>query len=314
MKGPARQRGIALLVALLAVALAVVLVAGLLDGGELALARTRNALREGQAVAYAQGLEAWAADALLHDEPQSDANTDVWAVPLPSQPVPGGTIGATMRDLDGCFNLNNLAPGAPPAWHDVFRRLLGVLHADPRLDDAVSAWLAAKPGSGSAADAWYLAQPIPYRPSGRVFAHASELRLVRGVSGDAYARIAPYVCALPTGTHINVNTASVPVLEAITVPPIEPALAQRLWQDGGAQWPDLPTFARAAGLPPTAVPSDLFSVRSSYFLARALVTLDGIPFVFTSVIERGNGGIHVLARSRGVDSAIAAGEDAGAPP
>ena len=48
--------------------------------------------------------------------------------------------------------------------------------------------------------------------------------------------------------------------------------------------------------------------------ASALVTLDGIPFVFTSVIERGNGGIRVLSRARGDDTAITAPADAGDDP
>ena len=63
----ARQRGVALLVALLVVALATVLIASLLDRGELGRARTRNQLREAQAQAYAQGLEVYAARVLQQD-------------------------------------------------------------------------------------------------------------------------------------------------------------------------------------------------------------------------------------------------------
>ena len=86
MNGAHRQRGIALLIALLTVALAAVLIAGLLDRGELALARTRNALRGEQAEAYAQGLEAYAARVLIKDAPDAgDSNTDPWAMPLPPQ-------------------------------------------------------------------------------------------------------------------------------------------------------------------------------------------------------------------------------------
>jgi len=118
-----RQRGVALLVALLVVALATVLIAGLLDRGELGLARTRNQLLESQAQAYAQGLEAYAARILQQDWALNgggaDSNGSTWAVPFPPTPVPGGTIAATMRDRNGCFNLNNLvdAGGAPnPPW------------------------------------------------------------------------------------------------------------------------------------------------------------------------------------------------------
>ncbi|MEO7014110.1 MAG: hypothetical protein ABI127_07335, partial [Dokdonella sp.] len=113
MNGPQRQRGVALLIALLAVALAVILIASLLDRGELAYARTRNALRGEQAIAYSEGLEAYAAQVLMRDRAENsnlDTLSDVWAMPLPPQEVPGGRISARMSDLNGCFNLNNLSP------------------------------------------------------------------------------------------------------------------------------------------------------------------------------------------------------------
>ncbi len=70
-----RQRGVALLVALLVVALATILIAALLDRGELALARTRNVLRGEQAEAYAQGLEAYAAEVLIQTRNQGRTRT-----------------------------------------------------------------------------------------------------------------------------------------------------------------------------------------------------------------------------------------------
>ena len=302
---PSDQRGVALLVALLVVALAAVLIAGLLDRGELALARTRNALRGEQAEAYSQALEAYAADVLIKDadEGGDDANTDIWAAPLPPQPVPGGLILATMRDLNGCFNLNNLA-GADTTWERMFGRLLDARGVDRELTKAVEQWLGAD-RSSDVTDAYYLAQPVPYRSAQRLFVHVSELRLVRGVSGDVYARLAPYVCALPPGTAINVNTASVPVLQTLG-DGISTAEAERLWQNGQAHWSgdfwkqwngiDVDTAVESRGYAGT---------KSSYFLARGDVTLDGIPFTFYSLIERGKG-VQVIERSRGSDDALVA--------
>ena len=135
-----RQRGVALLVALLVVAIAVILVAALLDRGELALARTRNVLRGEQAEAYALGLDAYAAQVLVATANITgpDTNASPWATPLPAQEVPGGVIAASMRDLNGCFNLNNLAPApssgpaawGPGMWGQTFERLLDALHLD----------------------------------------------------------------------------------------------------------------------------------------------------------------------------------------
>ncbi len=70
------------------------------------------------------------------------------------------------------------------------------------------------------------------------FVHVSELRLVKGVSADVYARLAPYVCALPRGTPINVNTASVPVLMTLSDTTTEQT-AKTIRQDGHASYRSL---------------------------------------------------------------------------
>lgn len=304
---PQRQRGVALLVALLVVALAVILIAALLDRGELALARTRNSLRTEQAEAYAQGLEIYAAQILLTTQGQPDTNASPWAQPLPPQPVPGGVIGATMRDMNGCFNLNNLAKNSlQTVWRDAFERLLrvrGIL--DPTLAKEVQDWLDVN--TQSAIDNYYLAQPMPYRAAHRNFAHVSELRLVRGFDGDTYAKIAPYVCVLPAGTKINVNTASVPVLQSLG---ISQPIAEKLWNNGHANFNDPGTFTSQApdiDLDVKGAASDMLDVKSNYFLARGDIQLDGVPFTFHSLIQRSPiNGFQVIARSRGSDDALTA--------
>ncbi len=303
---PSRQRGVALLVALLVVALAVILVAALLDRGELALARTRNALRAEQAEAYAQGLEIYAAQ-VLQDPTLGgglDTNASPWALPLPPQPVPGGVISATMHDLNGCFNLNNLsvARGNPGLWRPVFQKLLKALSIDPRLDEAVNAWL-----DPHASDAnRYLALPVAYRPRDDVFAHVSELRLVQGVSGDIYARLAPHVCALPPGTMINIDTAGVPVLQSLG---LSQAVAENLWQNGAAHWSTTQFKTQLTQLGVVLDPNldSWITTTSTYFLARGDIVLDDVPFTFYSLIERvQNRPIAVLERSRGSDDALVA--------
>ncbi len=307
-----RQRGVALLIALLVVALAAVIIAGLLDRGELTAARVRNQLRAEQARAYADGLEAYAARVLNRDSQeggQVDTNNDVWAIPLPPTPVPGGEITATMTDLNGRLNLNNLDPATPNAaiWHGKFQSLLTALGLDPTIADNVVSWMDSDPlsASANADDAYYLSQPVPYRAAHREFVHVSELRLVRGVDGDVYAKLAPYVSALPAGTLINVNTASVPVLMTIS-PNITQELAQSIRQQGQAHYQSLgklrqaqPAIGDVAGL------TCCYGVASDYFRARGDITLDGLPFTFYSVIERRTGGrgggIRVIRRSRGAD-------------
>ncbi len=300
MRSHRRQRGVALLVALLTVALATVLIAALLDRGELALARTRNSLRAQQAEAYAQGLDAYAIGILGRFANEgADSNASPWALPLPPQEVPGGVIAATMRDRNGCFNLNNLAKPNPQhtLWRGVFDRLLRNQSLNKDIGAAVEGWLDADAATREAG--FYLAQPVPYRPRGGLFVHESELRLVRGVDGAAYARLAPLVCALPEYTKINVNTASVPLLMALTGK--TQAEAERLWNGGQARFNDPGEFLAAGGKGSEDSLAALVDVRSSYFLLRGEVRLDNLPFTFRSLIERGRAGVRVLQRSRGAD-------------
>ncbi|GMV30578.1 MAG: hypothetical protein AMXMBFR59_27030 [Rhodanobacteraceae bacterium] len=305
-----RQRGVALVIALLVVALATVLIAGLLDRGELAAARTRNLLRNEQADAYARGLELYAARVLEKDQEQnrSDSARDIWAMPLPPTDVPGGRMAARMRDMNGCFNLNNLVSGDgnESEWRERFRRLLTALRLDPTLTENVVDWLDAdgEPGGGGhgsgAEDSVYGVGVPPYRAANRAFVHASELRLLQGFGGDVYAALAPHVCALPRGSLLNLNTATIPVLQSLN-PRITEEVARRLWQEGRANWEAVSEFRQE--LTNLAIPFDPtqergLSTASRYFLARGDIELDGLLFHPTSLIDRERG-VRVLQRSRG---------------
>jgi general secretion pathway protein K len=290
------------------------LVAGLLDRGELSAARTRNSLRAAQATAYAQGLEDYAAH-VLHaaqiEQPNFDTNSDIWAIPLPPTPVPGGTISARMRDMNGCFNLNNLANnGEADARTTIyFGRLLSALQLDPALANVVVDWLTRTPtvSSGGAKDTFYLAQPLPYRSANRAFAHVSELRLLKGVDDNVYRVLLPHVCVLPNGSKININTATEPVLRTLSATMTEDQ-ATRIWSNGQAHYIDIPTLQTELTTKNITLDADttnFFGVQSTYFQARGDITLDALPFTFFSLIERRNNGadagIRVLARYRGSD-------------
>jgi len=300
-----RQRGVALLVALLAVALGTVLLAMLLDASGVALARTRNVARAQQADAYATGLEDWAIDLLRRDGASGDPRDtrgDLWARPLPPTPVPGGRISGTMRDLNGCFNLNSLAATSNQMAQDRFRRLLRALKLDSARADAVVDWVddGGVPELRGAEDAAYLAADPPYRTANRLFADASELRLVRGFDAETWAIVAPHVCALPSSeTSININTATLPVLMSID-DAITEQVAKRVTSEGAAQFGTVDDFLAAlqkANVVIVALPGDI-GVSSEWFVARADIELDGLPMAYAALIQRGVGGFRVVSRNR----------------
>lgn len=306
-----RQRGVALLVALLVVALATVLIASLLDSGQLALARTQNLVRGEQAAAYAHGLEAYAAKVLADDGNKgSDSNSDPWAVPLPPTPVLGGTISGTMRDMNGCFNLNDLVLDKQnkAVWRKRFRRLLTNLQLQPAIADAAAQWagVTGDLDERRVGDGVYLGRTPAYRGAAAPFADVSELRLVMGVDAHTYAVLRPYVCALPTKTSLNLNTASVPVLMSLSSKMTQ-SMAANLYSDGHANWGSrtaalnaLQGNGRAGGIVIDPAHQVGLGVRSDYFMARGHIELDGIDFTYRSLIQR-NAGIRVLWRRMGGD-------------
>jgi general secretion pathway protein K len=307
-----RPRGVALLAAVLVVALATILIAGLLDRAGLGQARALQSTRAAQAQAYQQGLELWAARILRDDGANdgADSRVDAWAQPLPPITVPEGVITGRMRDLDGCLNLNGL-------WHDGsedataiarLERLLAFLELDPGLLDAIVDWLDEDDRSrrgGGAEDAAYAALDPPRRAGNGPFVHVSELRAVAGVDAEVWQALAPHVCARPDpASALNINTASALVLRSLH-PDIDAALAQRLYSDGQARFPSVDAFAQAlseAGLvQPLEGGGQGLGVTSRWFVAEAQIVLGDVPVNLYSLLERRpeDGLVVVHARSQG---------------
>jgi len=307
-RGPHRQRGVALITALLVFALGLVLVAMLVDQGAVALARTRNLARAAQADAYALGLEDYAIEMLRRDQENgdgTDTRLDNWSVPLPPTPVPGGTIQGRLVEASGCFNLNNLVAGDAPVPVQVarFERLLLALQLDPALAEVAVDWLDPDQMAGSrgAEDQAYGALEVPYRTGNRAFVDASELRLLRGVDRAAWQRLAPHVCAMPAPSLLNVNTAGAPMLMALDQALTEPA-ARQLVREGGAGYDSLGSFQQALAAQGVPVPELAgLDVRSQYFRALGVLDLDGVPYAYASLIERRDNRFRVVARWRGRD-------------
>jgi general secretion pathway protein K len=303
--GERRERGVALLAAIVVVALAAVLVAALLDQGEYSRARSRNALRAEQTWQLALGAEYWAMDALRRDaeaRPDFDAPGDLWTQALPPVSLPGGQLIGRMRDASACLDLNLLADPARAALQRArLERLLRALKLDPRLHWAISDWVDAdtRPESAGAEDGRYLARRPPYRAANQPMAHISELRLVEGVDVETYRRLVPHVCALPEPAPMNLNFLTPPLWRSLAEDISEQAALQ-LWRDGQANYQDLRELAADADrLHFTMPPLEGLSVHSSWFALAAEIDVDGLPFQYAALIQRTPGGLRTHVRLRG---------------
>lgn len=305
MSPGSRQRGVALLAAIVVIALATVLVVALLDQGEHSRARSRNALRAEQTWQLALGVEYWAMQALRRDyeaRPEFDAPGDDWTLPLPPIDLPGGQLIGQLRDAGACLDLNLLAdPQRGTLQKDRLARLLRALKLEPRLLAAIVDWVDSdlRPEPGGAEDGSYLARRPAYRAANRPMAHISELRLVEGIDGERYERLRRHVCALPEFTPMNINFLTPPLWMSLSDQITEQAALQ-LWRDGQARY-DQPAglneeLARL-GLAP--VPLEGLSVATHWFALDAEIDVDGLPFQYAILLRRGPDGVRTHARFRG---------------
>jgi general secretion pathway protein K len=303
-----RQRGVALITAVLVVAIGTMIAVNLMWEGTLDLRRAESALAADQGLMYGQGAEAWAADILrqdLVDSPDTDHLSEQWAIELPPLPVDGGTITGKLEDLQGRFNLNNLiaADGMESQLaRRQFERLLNLVEIDPGLAGAVVDWLDPDtdlrfPTGGE--DVVYSDQDPPYRTANAMITSASELMAIAGFDRDSYQRLAPYVTVLPRGTKLNVNTASDALLASLS-DNIDIATAEMLVEErAGAEFIDID--ATFSGLVDPDVLAEIDGV-SEHFLLTATVTLGSNQLTMRSVLQRDRSGItRALFRSLGVE-------------
>lgn len=297
-----RQRGVAVLMAVLVVAVATILAVNVMWEATLNIRRAESALAADQALLYLQGAEAWVSDILAQDFADSQEHDHLgedWATALAPLPIEGGTIAGRLEDLQGRFNLNNILD---PISFAQFERLLRLLDLDPQLANVVLDWLDPDksmqfPVGGE--DDTYTALTPPYFAANTAITTPSELMALRGFDRETYAALAPYVAALPRGTDINVNTASNVVLASLS-DDISLTLADSLIEErAGVEFPDIDrTFE---GLVEEEMLSRIDGV-TQYFLLTVTVTLGTNQLTMRSVLRRDeSGSTRTMFRTLGVE-------------
>jgi general secretion pathway protein K len=325
--GRQSQRGVALIIALILVALATILATKLSFDGFLELRRTTGVLAAEQALQFGLGAEALAADALMQDlQTNSQATTlaGPWAQPTQPLPItpdsnpegePIGSMQGALEDMQGRFNLNTLARLGPdgvtedPVPLQIFQRLLASVGVEPKWAGLARDWLDQNDVVGNpdgAEDSVYTSQTPPYRTGNWPMMSPSELMNLPGFGADRYRKIAPYVTALPDATTIiNVCTAPALVLESL-VPGLNgewsnnPAVLANGRKEGC--FPDVTTFTHVATtMGPNAMQgiSNRIGMQSQYFQLTTRVVLGTTEFTLYSLLFRGPAKISPLLRSFG---------------
>lgn len=300
------SRGVALITALLVVAAATTATVMMTADQQIDIRRTGNLLDGDQAWHYALGAERWAAGLLRDDRRDGaiDHAGEDWGKVLAGLPVEGGVLSGQIEDLQGRLNLNNLIMDGKLSAPDLERlqRLLEQLGLDPDIALAAADWIDAdlEPRfPGGAEDDYYLGLERPHRAANTPFAAVSELRLLRGVDSETYARLAPHVSALPVRTPVNVNTATLPVLRALADNLSEAdaqALADQRGDDG---YRDVAAFLARPELAGRGLKADGLTVGSDHFGVHARVQIGrGRADLYAILARASDGATQVVLRSR----------------
>lgn len=305
-----RQRGVALITAVLMVALATMLAVNVGFRGVLDQRRTGTLFALDQGYQVALGAEAWAADFLVQD--RQDSKTDhlgeIWAQPLPPLPVDGGIVEGRLEDQQGKFNLNNLVYGDGTTNQDAveqLERILTALNLEPTWATAIADWVDqdTQPGfPNGAEDSVYTSQVHPHLAANAPITRVSEIMVIPEFGRERYERLKPFVTALPVGTPLNVCTAPGIVLDALSKDTREfglnpEDLANRR---SDACFPTLQEFRGAVGDQEWEDIKDSVTESSSYFGSSIWVTIGTTQFTMYSLLVRSsNGPVRSYLRSFG---------------
>jgi general secretion pathway protein K len=316
-----RQRGVALIIALILVALATILATKLTFDGYIERRRAVGILAAEQAIQFGLGAEALAADGLVQTAQSGGQQFNLaqaWAqptVPMPITPQddpegePIGTIQGSLEDMQGRFNLNSLARLGPdgkedPTVLEQFQRLLVSIGLEPKWAGIARDWIDADnlPGDPDGAeDAVYTMQTPPYLTGNWPMTSPTELMALPGFGADRYRKLAPYVTALPTAiAPINICTAPAVVLMSLA-PNLNGEYTDQVLTSGRKTgcFPDMATFRNIVGGTQAAALNGRIAVTSSYFRLTTHVTLGTSEFTLYSLLKLGTGKVTPLLRSFG---------------
>ena len=307
-----RQRGVALITAVLMVALATMLAVDVGFRGFLDQRRAGTLFALDQGFQVALGAEAWAADFLKKDlqDSQTDHLGEVWARPLPPLPIDGGTVEGRLEDMQGRFNLNNLV-NTDGTTNEVavkqLERILAMLEIEPAWAVAIADWIDqdTQPGfPDGAEDSVYTGLDPPHLTANMPVTRVSELLVLPQFGAERFLKLKPFVTALPVGTRVNVCTASGVVLDSFSEDSREFSLnpddlANRR-RDGC--FPTLEDLRGTLGDAAFTKVRNSVAESSNYFRATVWVTIGTTEFTLYSLLARGGAGtVRPALRSFGSD-------------
>ncbi len=321
-RAPARrERGVALLTAILLVALGTLIATAMAYQTAMTMRRGQGDFALDQSILIAEAGEAIAGYALrqsFQNNSQFVTRSQPWAMHYGPVPIADGvTLEAWLDDLQERFNLNDLVDDQgrqDPKAIEAFEKLLQnpKIGLEPKWAELIADWIDADnqvETLDGAEDSTYLSQIPPYRTANRQITSASELLALPGFGPDRYARIAPYVTALPRGTKINLCTAPAVVLDTLLPPGeyqysnVDPqSLADQRSNAPNGCFPSAQEIAQSwAGMQQAngSFGTTMDGTQSEYFRLTSVVHIGSAQFYLYSLlhVEQNGSRVRVIQRS-----------------
>ncbi|MGK5076709.1 type II secretion system minor pseudopilin GspK [Janthinobacterium sp. HLX7-2] len=305
IKFPARQRGVAVITALLLTALAITVVASLFWQQQVQVRSMENQRLRLQTQWAMRGMVDFARFWLRQDNTSLTALDGVWATPIEEARLDDyvdrekvdtekfdATVSGRALDAQARFNITNLVAatgGINPKQVLAYQRLLSNMQLDSGLAQATAdAVLRARPklraaSSDSASDG-KTASPAAGGSSEPVaFTQIDDLLAVPGYTPQMIEQLRDVVIVLPEITAINVNTAPAEVLAAVTMMSLSEASALTL-SNPRKKFVDKANFQN--NINAELIEGVELDVKSRYFLTVIRVRLDRAALDAVALIYR----------------------------
>ncbi|MGK5074308.1 type II secretion system minor pseudopilin GspK [Janthinobacterium sp. ZB1P44] len=300
---PARQRGVAVITALLLTALAITVVASLFWQQQVQVRSMENQRLRLQTQWAMRGMVDFARFWLRQDNPMLTALDGVWATPIEEARLDDyvdrekvdtekfdATVSGRALDAQARFNITNLATATgivSQPYVQAYQRLLSNLQLDSSLAQATAdAVLRARPKPRAAgSDGKTPAAPAATGGSSEpvAFTQVEDLLAVPGYTPQIIEKLRDFIIVLPEITPVNVNTAPAEVLAAVTMLSLSEASALTL-SNPRKKFVDFANFKN--NINGSVIEGVELDVKSRYFLTVIRVRLDRAALDAVALVNR----------------------------
>lgn len=304
-----KQRGVAVITALLLTTLAITIVASLFWQQQVQVRAIENQRLQLQKEWILRGALDWASLILREDAKHSgmvDNLDEPWAVPLAETrldeyvdnsnadaDVADAILSGNISDAQARYNLTNLSFNGviDPAEVMVFNRLLKHASIDPALAQATAELMASTQNKPEVVTAEIGAQPAAQPIK---LTQLEDLLAVPGFTPAMLGKLKDFVIFLPLPTPVNVNTASAEVLAArigsISIIDATSLVTKR----SAVSFRDISDFRSQLPDQTQSATSNEISVETKYFLIDGRIRMGRTALRVQALIDRSAGGAKLL--------------------